>query len=282
MQSVVTDARERPNKGFTLIELLVVIAMLAILAAFMLSAISRAKSKTNGAICLNHMRQLMAAYLMYAHENHDRVLVAGDHWCGNGAMDWTDGFNNLEETMLVGKYSLIAPYIDGGAILFKCPADTYLSPIQRARGFAARVRSVSINWASGSAQRYVLTSTLPKWRGWITLSEPVQHAPSDLFVILDEHPDSIGDAVFDAAKWAPKDFVGPFSWRDIPATYHDGGGSFSFLDGHSALNKWRGRLASRAWTKVQFRDRHDDAFVCTESSDAQDIDRVITRMAETN
>ena len=197
-------------------------------------------------------------------------------------MDWTDDSRNLDWGMLVGKDSLIAPYINGAAILFKCPADTYLSPIQRARGFAARVRSVSMNWASGSAHRYDITSTLPKWRGWVTLSEPVQRAPSGLFVILDEHPDSIGDALFAAAKWAPKDFVGPFSWHDIPATYHDGGGSFSFLDGHAALKKWRGRLANRAWTKVQFRDRHDDAFVCTEASDAQDIDWVITRMAETN
>src|SRR5258706_5283637 len=65
--------------------------------------------------------------------------------------------------------------------------------------------------------------------------------PSGLFVILDEHPDSINDGFLqtdphtDISQWHPQ------HWNDLPATYHDGGCGFAFADGHSEIHKFKSR-----------------------------------------
>ena len=57
------------TRGFTLIELLVVIAIIAILAALLLPALGRAKQRAQRIECLNNLRQLQLAWIMYADDN---------------------------------------------------------------------------------------------------------------------------------------------------------------------------------------------------------------------
>src|SRR6202451_945507 len=84
------------KNGFTLTELLVVIAVMAILAALLLPALSKSKSRTQTIVCLNNLRQLSTCWQLYTGDNNDLLVpndnIAGDasgpSWCqGTGILD---------------------------------------------------------------------------------------------------------------------------------------------------------------------------------------------------
>jgi len=237
--------------GFTLIELLVVIAIIAVLAALLLPALTRARMQAQGIQCLNNTRELTQACLFYAHEHDDQLPynmgMAGTsfrsdlNWVNN-VMTWDLSPDNTNLATITG--ASLGPYSVSTGI-YRCPSDDVLSPKQRAAGWDARIRSYSMNAMIGNAGDFSTNGFNVNNPDYIQFFKVTQiPRPTEIFVFLDEHPDSIDDGYFlDKAvdtTYAASGYWGSSSaqWIDLPATYHNNATTFSYADGHGQLHRW--------------------------------------------
>ncbi len=244
----------KSRRAFTLIELLVVIAIIAILAAMLLPALSSAKTKAQKTACLNNIKQLGTAWIMYNGDNNGHIptcepfdpvslTINVNAWVRGVAtiMSPPGAFGQVDAGVLdcTNNHALelgsLYPDISATSI-YRCPSD------QRNLNGVPYVRSYSMNnWMNGepfadSANNLDLSHRLFKTESSIS-------APSQLYVFIDEDASTINDGMFVV-------YMNPAGGlQDQPSLRHKTGYSLTFADGHAEI--FRFYSASQDLTKLE-------------------------------
>jgi prepilin-type processing-associated H-X9-DG protein len=242
MQVVPRKPRQRSagricSSGFSLAELLAVMFIVALIMALLWPAVAASKRKAQGLFCMNNLKQLQAAWAMYAEEHQDWLpgvcggsFAGADRWV-SGWLDFSSNPDNTNTCYLLDpRYAQLGPYVKV-AETFRCPSDG--SRVRIGDTTYPRVRSISMNcWMNYIGRADIGQDKFIIFR---KLTQVVEPTPSKAWVLMDEREDSINDGLFQTnlkLRGSQARIV------DYPASYHNRSAGVSFADGHTEIKRW--------------------------------------------
>lgn len=260
------------HKGFTLIELLVVIAIIAILAALLLPVISRSEEQARKIQCINDMKQLALAWIIYANDNNDWLAhnwALGNNpprsWC----MDTPEINSNPTDITAITNGTLF-PYAvqipiyhcpDAHLVSGKIQART-VSMISRVAGADALDAAQYGVWDSANSDLSGdMETEFPMLKKLTQIRSP---SPAEAIVFDDESQATLDDEIL-GLDWN--------DWKNCVSPRHNRGTVFSFADGHA--ERWQ-------WLDLSMDESYGYAPPTSDSAGWHDMRRFETAIVVTN